>query len=129
MPWWVSIYVAFMVISLPFGALVLRRMQQDYLHPVGGLVSALLSIGFVISYWMPELVPFSGTGTLLLFAYIIGWDLYSLRLLKDKLPEMFDLPEQERPEMDANSVLFSLVLMLPAYIFAALVCMRAIGTG
>ena len=127
MPWWVSLYVAFMVISLPFGVLMLRRMQEDYLHPIGGLVSALLSIAFVTSYWMPELVPFQGGSTLLLFGFVIGWDLYSLRLLKDKLPEMFDLPEQERSEIDSGSLLFGLVLMLPAYIFAALVCMRAMS--
>lgn len=127
MPWWVSLYVAFMVISLPFGVLMLRRMQQDYLHPIGGLVSALLSIAFVTSYWMPELVPFQGGSTVLLFAFVIGWDVYSLRLLKDKLPEMFDLPEQEQSEIDSGSLLFGLVLMLPAYIFAVLVCMRAMG--
>lgn len=127
MPWWVSLYVAFMVISLPFGVLMLRRMQQDYLHPIGGLVSALLSIAFVTSYWMPELVPFQGASTVLLFGFVIGWDVYSLRLLKDKLPEMFDLPEQEQSEIDKGSLLFGLVLMLPAYIFASLVCMRAMS--
>lgn len=127
MPWWVSLYVAFMVISLPFGVLMLRRMQQDYLHPVGGLVSALLGIAFVTSYWLPDLVPFHGASTVLLFGYMIAWDVYSLRLLKDKLPEMFDLPEEERSEIDSGSLLFGLGLMLPAYIFAALVCLRALG--
>ena len=127
MPWWVSLYVAFMVISLPFGVLMMRRMEHDYLHPVGGLMSALLSIAFVTSYWFPKLIPFSGAGTLLLFAFVIGWDLYTLRLLKEKLPDMFDLPEQERSEIDTGSFLLGLVLMLPAYVFAALVCYRAIS--
>lgn len=127
MPWWVSLYVAFMVISLPFGVLMLRRMENDYLHPVGGLISALLSIAFVTSYWFPDLVPFNGIGPLLLFGFVIGWDLYTLRLLKKKLPDMFDIPEQERSEIDSGSFLLGLVLMLPAYIFAALVCLRALG--
>ena len=127
MPWWVSLYVGFMVISLPFGVLMMRRMEEDYLHPVGGLMSALLSIAFVISYWFPGLVPFSGPGTLLLFLFVIGWDLYTLKLLRQKLPDMFDLPEEERPEIDNGSFLLGLVLMLPAYIFAALVCLRAMN--
>lgn len=127
MPWWVSLYVAFMVISLPFGVLMMRRMEQDYLHPIGGLMSALLSIAFVTSYWLPGLVPFAGPSTLVLFAYVIGWDLYSIKLLKKKLPELFDLPEQDRSEIDVGSVLLGLVLMLPAYTFAALVCLRVLN--
>ncbi|MCG8668060.1 MAG: hypothetical protein MI867_01505 [Pseudomonadales bacterium] len=127
MPWWVSLYVAFMAISLPFGVLMLRRMQQDYLHPVGGLVSTLLSIAFVTSYWLPDLVPFRGISTVLLFLFVIFWDLYSLRLLKEKLPDMFDLPEQEQTELDSGSLLMGLALMLPAYIFGVLVCLRSIG--
>ena len=127
MPWWVSLYVAFMVISLPFGVLMLRRMQEDVLHPVGGFMSAALSIAFVLSYWFPDLVPFHGTGTLLLFLYVLGWDLYTLKLLKEKLPDMLDLPEQERPEIDTGSFLLGLVLMLPAYIFAGLVCIRVVS--
>ncbi len=127
MPWWVSLYVAFMVISLPFGVLMMRRMEQDYLHPIGGLMSALLSIGFVTSYWFPGLVPFSGPSTLLLFLFVIGWDLYTLKLLKKKLPDMFDLPEDDRSEIDTGSFLLGLVLMLPAYVFAALVCLRVLN--
>lgn len=127
MPWWVSLYVAFMVISLPFGVLMMRRMEQDYLHPIGGLISALLSIGFVTGYWFPGLVPFAGPSTLLLFLFVIGWDLYTLKLLKKKLPDMFDLPEDDRSEIDTGTFLLGLVLMLPAYVFAALVCLRVLN--
>ena len=58
MPLWVSLYVALMVVSLPVGVLMLRRVERDWLHPIGGLLSTLLSIAFVFSYWMPESVPF-----------------------------------------------------------------------
>ena len=125
MPWWASLYIAFMVITLPFGLALVRRMENDWLHPVGGFLSSLLSIAFVLSYWMPVLVPFRGSSVLLMFFYIIGWDTYMLWRLKYNLPELLEVPE-ENPEGAGASLFAGILLMLPAYIIAALVCLRAV---
>jgi len=114
-----------MVITLPFGLALVRRMENDWLHPVGGFLSSLLSIAFVLSYWMPVLVPFRGSSVLLMFFYIIGWDTYMLWRLKYNLPELLEVPE-ENPEGAGASLFVGILLMLPAYIIAALVCLRAV---
>tara|TARA_Y100000588_G_C13403745_1_gene564372 strand:- start:32 stop:409 length:378 start_codon:yes stop_codon:yes gene_type:complete len=125
MPWLASLYIAFMVITLPFGLALVRRMENDWLHPVGGFLSSLLSIAFIVSYWMPELVPFQGWSVLLMFFYIVGWDAYMLWRLKYNLPEVLEAPE-ENPDGAAASLFVGIFLMLPAYIIAALVCLRAV---
>ncbi len=138
MPIWVSFYVAVMLLSLPFGALMLRRIERDWLHPVGGVISTLLSVAFVISYWLPETVPFQSRSTLLLFGFVLFWDFYSLQRIRRKLPQLFERPfdsqaddqpdqdSQRPPQLDAASLFAGLAMMAPAYIFGVLVCLRAL---
>ena len=42
MPWWASLYIAFLLMSLPFGLVTIHRLEQDLLHPVGGMLSTLV---------------------------------------------------------------------------------------
>lgn len=127
MPLWVTLYVALMVVSLPVGVLMLRRIEQDWLHPVGGLVSTLLSVAFVFSYWMPDAVPFHSPSVLLLFAFVLFWDLYSLKRLKQKLPDYFEMSEDSELQPNSGAWLLGVLLMVPAYYFGALVCLRVIS--
>ncbi|MEE2729755.1 MAG: hypothetical protein VYA55_02980 [Pseudomonadota bacterium] len=127
MPLWVTLYVALMVVSLPVGVLMLRRIEQDWLHPVGGLVSTLLSVAFVFSYWMPDTVPFHSPSVLLLFAFVLFWDLYSLKRLKQKLPDYFEMSEDSELQPNSGAWLLGVLLMVPAYYFGALVCLRVIS--
>ncbi len=128
MPVWVSLYVGIMLVSIPMGVVLLRRIEQDWLHPVGGLISTLLSIAFVISYWLPEAIPFQSNSTVLLYGFVLFWDLYALLRLRKKLPEIFDLPEDENQSGSMNSWWLGLLLMIPAYYFGALVCLRVISS-
>lgn len=127
MPWYISIYVAFLIISLPFSVLLLHRMENDILHPLGGALSGILSVIFVVSYWLPNVIELQGFSTLLMYGFVLGWDCYSVVRAKQKLPEMFQLPDDEDFQLDNNAVIFGAMLMLPAYIFGALICLKAIS--
>ncbi|OUS26746.1 hypothetical protein A9Q99_16110 [Gammaproteobacteria bacterium 45_16_T64] len=126
MPWWALLYIALILISLPFGLTVIRRLEQDILHPVGGLLSSLISASFVISYYYPTLLPYQGNHVLIMFAFVLGWDGYSYLRLKERLPEL--LEQQAASESDSDpSLVAGVLLVLPAYAWGALVCMRAMG--
>jgi len=93
---------------------------------VGGLISTLLSVAFVIAYWMPKAVPFKSPSVLLLYGFVLFWDLYSLKRLKDKLPEYFEMSEDSELQPNSAAWLLGLLLMAPAYYFGALVCLRVV---
>jgi hypothetical protein len=126
MPFWVTLYIAFMVISLPVGVYMLRRLENDWLHPVGGLVSTLLSIAFIFAYWMPEAVPFTANSTILMFIFVLFWDFYTLLRVRTKLPEYLEMSGDSQLQPDSATWLFGILLMAPAYYFGALVCLRII---
>ena len=126
MPWWASLYIAFILMSLPFGLVTIYRLEQDVLHPVGGLLSSLLSVSFVMSYFLPELLPYQGVQTWLLLGFVLCWDGYSFLRLKDRLSEVFEQAD-ESVDMQGASFLVGLILILPAYIWGFLVCMRAMA--
>jgi len=126
MPIWVTLYIGLMMISLPVGVTLLRRIERDWLHPVGGLVSTLLSIAFVLSYWMPELVPFKAPSAYLLFGFVLFWDIYSLQRLKQKLPEYLQMSDDSELQPNSGTWLFGMLMMVPAYYFGALVCLRVV---
>ena len=126
MPWWASLYIAFILMSLPFGLVTIHRLEQDLLHPVGGLLSSLLSVSFVMSYFLPELLPYQGVQTWLLLGFVLGWDGYSFLRLKDRLSEVIEQAD-ESVDMQGASFFVGLVLILPAYIWGFLVCMRAVA--
>ena len=128
MPWWASLYVAFIVMSLPFGVATLRRLEQDMIHPVGGVLSTLLSVSFVISYFYPDLIPYHGNQTWIVLLFVLGWDAYAFMRLKERLPEILELPDEaldEQVDMTKMSFAIGLLLILPAYIWGLLVCLRA----
>lgn len=127
MPLWVTLYVALMAVSLPIGVLMLRRIENDWLHPVGGLISTLLSMAFVFSYWTPEAVPFKAPSVFLLYGFVLFWDLYSLKRLKTKLPDYFEMSDEPETEPNSGAWLLGILLMVPAYYFGALVCLRAMS--
>jgi hypothetical protein len=124
MPFWVTLYIAFMVISLPVGVYMLRRLENDWLHPVGGLVSTLLSIAFIFAYWMPEAVPFTANSTILMYIFVLFWDFYTLLRVRTKLPEYLEMSGDSQLQPDSATWLFGILLMAPAYYFGALVCLR-----
>lgn len=126
MPFWVTLYIAFMVISLPVGVYMLRRLENDWLHPVGGLVSTLLSIAFIFAYWMPEAVPFTANSIILMFIFVLFWDFYTLLRVRTKLPEYLEMSGDSQLQPDSATWLFGILLMAPAYYFGALVCLRII---
>ena len=127
MPLWVSLYIAFMVISLPVGVYMLRRLENDWLHPVGGLISTLLSIAFVLAYWMPDTVPFNTPSTILMYIFVLFWDLYTLMRVRTKLPEYLNMSEDSELRPDSSTWLLGILLMAPAYYFGALVCLRIVA--
>lgn len=127
MPLWVSLYIAFMVISLPVGVYMLRRLENDWLHPVGGLLSTLLSIAFVLAYWMPDTVPFDTPSTILMYLFVIFWDLYTLKRVRTKLPEYLQMSEDSELRPDSGTWLLGILLMAPAYYFGALVCLKIVA--
>lgn len=127
MPIWVNLYLAIILLSLPMGVMMLRRIEQDWLHPVGGVVSTLLSAAFVVAYWQPEAVPFQSTSVLLLFGFVIFWDGYSLQRMKKKLPEYLQVEDQPELQPGNGAWLLGIIMMVPAYFFGAMVCMRALG--
>lgn len=104
---------------------MLRRLERDWLHPVGGVVSTLLSAAFIIAYWMPDTLSFQAPSVLLLFGFVIFWDLYSLQRLKTKLPELLQTEDQPDLQPGSSTWLMGLLLMAPAYFFGAMVCIRA----
>lgn len=124
MPLWVTLYVAFMVISLPVGVFMLRRLENDWLHPIGGLISTLLSIAFILAYWLPEVVPFTANSTILMFLFVLFWDFYTLLRVRTKLPDYLGMSGDSQLQPDSATWLFGLLLMAPAYYFGALVCLR-----
>lgn len=124
MPFWVTLYVAFMVISLPVGVFMLRRLENDWLHPIGGLISTLLSIAFILAYWLPEVVPFTANSTILMFLFVLFWDFYTLLRVRTKLPDYLGMSGDSQLQPDSATWLFGLLLMAPAYYFGALVCLR-----
>lgn len=129
MPLWVTLYIAFMVISLPVGVYMLRRLENDWLHPVGGLLSTLLSIAFVFAYWMPDVVPFNTNSTILMFIFVLFWDFYTLMRVRTKLPDYLGMSEDSEIQPDSTAWLFGLLLMAPAYYFGALVCLRIVAAS
>jgi len=96
------------------------------LHPVGGLLSSLLSVSFVVSYFYPDLLPYRGVQTWLFLGFVMAWDGYSYLRLKDRLPELLEQPD-ESVDMQKTSFMIGLILILPAYIWGFLVCMRAVA--
>lgn len=127
MPWWALLYVALILISLPFGLTVIRRLEQDILHPVGGLLSSLISASFVISFYHPDLLPYQGDHVLVMFAFVLGWDCYSYLRLKERLPELLEHQEPSAENTPDPSLVAGVLLVLPAYAWGALVCMRAMA--
>lgn len=126
MLWLAYLYIAFMVISLPLGVIVLRRLKKDILHPFGGVLSTAISIGFVLSVWFPELVPFHGYSPIVMLVYVIGWDLYTLRVVRAHLPEILSISKEEADSLDNGSFMLGLLTMLPAYACGLYVCSRAL---
>lgn len=126
MPIWVTVYLAIIFLSLPMGAMMLRRIERDWLHPVGGVISTLLSAAFVMSYLMPDAVPFPSSSVLVLFGFVVFWDLYSLQRLKTKLPEYMQREEDSELQPGNGAWLVGLLMMVPAYYFGAMVCIRAV---
>ena len=126
MPFWVTLYVAFMVVSLPVGVYMLRRLERDWLHPFGGLVSTLLSIAFIFAYWMPEVVPFETNSTILMYIFVLFWDFYTLMRVRTKLPDYLGMSKDSQIRPDSTSWLFAILMMAPAYYFGALVCLRIV---
>ncbi len=126
MPLWVTLYVAFMAVSLPVGVYMLRRLERDWLHPVGGLISTLLSIAFVFAYWMPDVVPFETNSTILMFIFVLFWDFYTLMRVRLKLPDYLGMSEDSQIRPDSGTWLLGILLMAPAYYFGALVCLRIV---
>ena len=127
MPFWVTLYIAFMVISLPVGVYMLRQLENDWLHPVGGLISTLLSIAFVLAYWMPDTVPFNTPSTILMYMFVLFWDLYTLMRVRTKLPEYLNMSEDSELRPDSGTWLLGILLMAPAYYFGALVCLKIVA--
>lgn len=127
MPIWVNIYLAIILLSLPMGVLMLHRIEQDWLHPVGGVVSTLLSAAFVISYWQPQAMRFQSASVLLLYGFVIFWDLYSLQRMKKKLPQYLHMEDQPDLQPGNGAWLFGLLMMVPAYYFGAMVCIRVLS--
>lgn len=125
MPIWVTLYVAVLLISLPMGLVMLRKMEGDWLHPVGALISTLLSAGFVVSYWSPELLPFEGPTVWLFLCFVLFWDFYSLQRAKEKLPKLLEM--EGDPSIAPNSMTWwvGMLMMVPAYFFGLMVCLRA----
>ncbi|HVL02223.1 MAG TPA: hypothetical protein VM553_20535, partial [Dongiaceae bacterium] len=109
MPFWVTFYVAFIVISLPVGVYMLRRLENDWLHPVGGLLSTALSIAFVFAYWMPDAVPFNTPSTILMYLFMIFWDLYTLMRVRTKLPEYLNMSEDSGLRPDSGTWLLGIL--------------------
>lgn len=126
MLWLAYLYIAFMVISLPVGVIVLRRLKQDILHPFGGVLSTAISIAFVLSVWFPELVPFHGYAPVVMLVFVMGWDLYTLREVKAHLPEILSISKEEADSLDNGSFMLGLLTMLPAYACGVYVCARAL---
>ncbi len=127
MPWYFSIYVALLIISLPISVFIVRQLQRDLLHPVGVLLSGGLSIAFVMSYFYPDVVPMQGVSTLVAYGFVLGWDGYSVFMLKDRLHEIAQWSEDQEPELDQGAILVGLLMMAPAYVLGALVCLRAVS--
>ena len=127
MPFWVTLYVAFMAISLPVGVYMLRRLENDWLHPVGGLISTVLSIAFVFAWWMPEVVPFQTNSTILMYLFVLFWDFYTLLRVRNKLPDYLGMSDDAQLQPDSATWLFAILMMAPAYYFGALVCLRIIA--
>lgn len=126
MLWLAYLYIAFMVISLPVGVIVLRRLKKDILHPFGGVLSTAISISFVLSVWFPDLVPFYGYAPVVMLAYVIGWDLYTLQLVRGHLSEILGISKEEADSLDNGSFMLGLVSMLPAYACGLYACTRAL---
>lgn len=126
MLWLAYIYIAFMVISLPVGVIVLRRLKKDILHPFGGILSTVISISFVLSMWFPDLVPFHGYAPVVMLAFVIGWDLYTLQLVRGNLSEILGISKEEADSLDNGSFMLGLVTMLPAYACGLYACARAL---
>lgn len=124
MPIWITLYITLMMISLPVGVMMLRRIERDWLHPVGGLLSTLLSVAFVIAYWMPEAIPFKSPSAFVLYGFVLFWDFYSLKRLKTKLPDYFEMTGESEQQPSPGAWLFGILMMVPAYCFGALVCLR-----
>lgn len=127
MPWYISLYIALLIISLPTGVMVLRRLDRDWLHPVGGSLSTLLSVLFVTSYWLPDVVPLQSNSVLLMYGFVLAWDAYLLWHLHERLPELSELMDEPDVELPPTSLLIGVLLMLPAYVFGALVCLRVLA--
>lgn len=125
MPIWVTLYLALMMMSIPMGVSLLRQMERDWLHPLGGLLSALLSMAFVVAYWLPEVMPFTTNSTVLLFLFVVFWDAYSLLRMRRYLRHLAQETGMAMP--GAGVWALGVVLMLPAYWFAAAVCERVIS--
>ncbi|PCJ42475.1 MAG: hypothetical protein COA99_08120 [Moraxellaceae bacterium] len=126
MPWWASLYVAFIIISLPFGLMTIRRIEKDILHPLGGLLSTLLSASFIVSYYYPDLLPYHGAQTWLYWGFVVGWDCYSYLRLNNRLPELLEQTD-DSPGRRNNVFLIGLIITLPVYIWGFLVCLRAMA--
>lgn len=126
MLWLAYLYIAFMVISLPVGVIVLRRLKKDILHPFGGVLSTAISISFVLSVFFPDLVPFHGYAPVVMLAFVIGWDLYTLQVVRANLSEILSISKEEADSLDNGSFLLGLVTMLPAYACGLYVCARAL---
>ena len=127
MPIWVTLYIALMLASLPMGVMLLRRIEQDWLHPIGGLLSTGLSMAFVLSYWQPYVLPLETNSTILMYGFVLFWDVYSVIRIRRKMAEYLNMAEDVEPPPSGAMWLVGLVLMLPAYFFGAMVCLRVIS--
>ncbi|CBL45986.1 Hypothetical protein HDN1F_24030 [gamma proteobacterium HdN1] len=127
MLWLGYLYIAFMLISLPVGVIVMRRLKGDVLHPFGGVLSTLISASFVFAIFFPELVPFQGYAPWVMLAFAIGWDLYTLRLMRDHLSEIFGISKEDADKMDSRSLTVGFITMLPAYACGLYVCMQSLA--
>ncbi|MDH5765241.1 MAG: hypothetical protein OEZ38_04425 [Gammaproteobacteria bacterium] len=119
MPWWAIVYLVILTTVIVISIIKDRIDQKSIYYQLGELVSGVIGVLFIISYWNLDLIALLSWLSIPLLIYAISWDQYALaHLRKSNYP---DLTEEENRDMDKYSRIFAIMFILPCYIAGILI--------
>ncbi|NNL66280.1 MAG: hypothetical protein HKP30_08565 [Myxococcales bacterium] len=115
MPWWAAAYTIALLGLSASGLLDDRRDGRSLWYLSTGFLSAACSLLMVVAYWVEPLAQGLGLGVAALLVYAIAWDTWSTALDLRSIDGDPDLSDEERGLYGRCGVIFSAVVLAPAY--------------
>ncbi|MBW2266979.1 MAG: hypothetical protein JRH16_00285 [Deltaproteobacteria bacterium] len=115
MPWWAAAYTIVLVGLSTSGLIDDLRDGRSRWYLLTGTFSAAFSLLMVVAYWAAPLAQGLGFWVVAILIYAITWDTWSTALDLRSIDRDPELSEEERGLYGRFGVVFSAVVVAPAY--------------